>query len=130
MKRLFILSVVLALMLGCATMKANPEGQLTTLPYDSEYDPNMFYDWPQNPYYPPQEVTITKTGEDAIIFFLLNPGDSGPSQALLALGMGGELLTYGWSEGEDWIVYELSEERTKYILFIPPAKEDKKSEGI
>ena len=125
MKRLFILAVASALIFGCATMKANPEGQLTTLPYESKYDPNMFYDWAQNPYYPPQEVTREETGEDAVLIFLLNPKEGEPPQAVIALGTGGELLTYGWQEGENWIIYELNKERTKYILFVLEVTEDK-----
>jgi len=128
LKHLFILSIFLALALmlgGCATLKANPEGQLTTLSYESKYDPNIFFDYKQNPFMPPEAVTRNKTGEEAIVYFLLNPEDTEPLMALIIVNTKDELITYGWVDGEDWIIFELNEDRTKYILFIPEVPEDK-----
>ena len=125
MKRLFILSVALALMLGCATIKSNPEGQLTTLPYDSKYDPNSFYDFDASAM--PQQI-LMEDGSTGLAVFLSNPDPKGnPQEAVLIFGTGDVLLAYGWEANDGEIfVYTLNDEKTKYVRYT----EEDKTGGI
>ena len=119
MKRLFVLSVILALMLGCATLNINPAGKLTTLPYESELDPNIFYNYDQIG--EPQYVMVRE--EMAVAYFLA--GD-GLEMVVVIMSLEGELLSYGWESKGEVFVYELNKEKTKYIKYV----EEDKSEGI
>ena len=130
MKRLFILSVVLALMLGCAHTNVNPEGKLTTLPYESKYDPNIFYnyDLASGP-----DPLMMEDGKYAFGFILYNPEkDTDPASALIILeAVTEKLLGYGWENRDGTrFIYVLNKDETKYVRWVEDTKEDKKSEGI
>jgi len=125
MKRLFILSVALALMLGCATAKINqnPTGKLTTLPFESTIDPNLFYSY--NVSREPQPI-IDKDGNYGIAYFLQNPDPNGqPQEVVIIISRDEVLLGYGYEINGRTFLFELNETKTRYIKYVPENSGDK-----
>jgi len=127
-KHLFILSIVLALMVGCVTtsINQNPDGEFTTLSYESEIDPNSFYRF--NLVCEPSIVTSDE-GRTGIVYCLKNPDPMGqPQKAVIIINPDGILLSYGYELNGEIFLYRLDSETEKYVRFIPEKKD--KSGGL
>ena len=117
-KKLFLLSIVLSMVWGCATMRANPEGKLTTLPYSSEIDPNSFYDFKAVS----MDYVPTPLGM-GVMYLLKNPDPDGTPKVACLVMVDNELVAYGYDKDGETVVYTLNPDKTKFIRYISEKKE-------
>ena len=116
MKKLAVLSIVLALLPVMVFAGQNAEGKLTTLPYDSPLDPNMFYHFNIDA---PPNMVMTDQGMAVIVFRLSNTDPKGlPQRAVIVQSEDGVLQAYGYDINGEILVYELNKEKTKYVKYI------------
>ena len=108
--------LVLLLIIGCASVGTgqNPSGKLTTLPYESEIDPNVFYN------YDVVEVRPVLFSDSTIgtAYFLTDP-DKKLESIVIILDVNEIMIAYGWGFNDEIFVYELNEDKTKYIRYVP-----------
>jgi len=129
MKRLFIIISILFLIACTAELKSTDiisepvDIKYTTLPFDSEIDPNIFYY-----FIPVSEPTLylTDKGEEAYLIHLKNPDSTSPVQyATVFINADFELLVYGYELKGEIFIYRLDREKQRYVEHIPSYKEEK-----
>ena len=123
------LVVAILFLISCATT-LNPSATVTepvnvkytTLPFDSEIDPNIFYY-----FIPVSEPALyaTDSGEEAYLIHLKNPDSTQLIQyASVFITADLELLVYGYELRGEIFIYRIDREKQRYVRHIPSYEEE------
>ena len=120
MKLRYVLVLLLIIVCGSVSAGQNPLGKLTTLPYESEIDPNVFYNYDMVAVNP---ISFSD-GTIGTAYFLTDP-DGKLESIVVIFDINMIMIVYGWRLNDEIFVYKLNEDNTKYIRYTPEIVEDK-----